>query len=727
MRALACLPTVLSWRAYLLSWRARMRNCAAAPVLPRSFINARKYLNYLSHTSCATSSLPVNMPSLRALARRSSLPVNMPLRAKRVACVVLLVAGLYWLIQVWWFKAFCNFLWSSLWGFLYAAYVAAAILPTVLVHSMQLSHKGNTFAGLVHRVAIVLSLLTWVGMIKGWLGPWAYTAVLGVLVALFCNCIYFADNQIPLFITSRIAPKMNAACELTRQYLQTFVLSTETWLSTSSFQCLTKSTSLTLGVLTDVGRRLHEVEFTIFGKNVYTCVVVVAVSMGYALALVYILLTWSIASMVIFGVPLLMIISIGAVFLEGQIPGANPRFHASTRLAQINSVYFHVKLSLQYHVFGLVLLNALNIFGACALSIAPLTNRLKNMLVTHLALPCEEDAGTERKANVAPREDWRPHCETCYDDCQENEGEYCEHGHFTCGTCLEAHAEYSNPSEEPDPVTLRQTHRPDGKLYCPMHQAQACTAPAFDHKQLAKHLSSRTLERAVQIQLKVCERKALIENDAKWEKVLAKHKTNCRTEEERIAVQDMMKRRYPNARQCPKCGVGPVINENCDNLQTHHAQGGINNSCRGCGWFSKEWNDWVPWNGKLSPGDAKVAARPRRPLTDDLRAMINEGLLTEVQAREMMPREEEAEEEDANDENAGPLHFRESLLLLLFSCILLSVANIFLHLLMKVFYNLLKSLFSQLMLLGCAACAVCALCALYSNLKRRNNRKRRVD
>jgi hypothetical protein len=78
----------------------------------------------------------------------------------------------------------------------------------------------------------------------------------------------------------------------------------------------------------------------------------------------------------------------------------------------------------------------------------------------------------------------------------------------------------------------------------------------------------------------------------------------ARTQQDAEATAEFMRRQYPNAVQCPRCGAGPVIPENCYNLQTHHgenARGGgqISNACPACRFFSRERGDWVTWNGQM--------------------------------------------------------------------------------------------------------------------------------
>ena len=77
----------------------------------------------------------------------------------------------------------------------------------------------------------------------------------------------------------------------------------------------------------------------------------------------------------------------------------------------------------------------------------------------------------------------------------------------------------------------------------------------------------------------------------------------ARAEQGAAATAEFMRRQYPNAVQCPRCHAGPVIPENCYDLQAHHGEetgrGRISNACPSCGFFSRERGDWVSWDGQL--------------------------------------------------------------------------------------------------------------------------------
>ena len=79
----------------------------------------------------------------------------------------------------------------------------------------------------------------------------------------------------------------------------------------------------------------------------------------------------------------------------------------------------------------------------------------------------------------------------------------------------------------------------------------------------------------------------------------------ARAEQGAAATAEFMRRRYPNAVQCPRCRAGPVIPENCYDLQAHHGEssssgrGRISNACPSCRFFSRSRNDWVSWDGQM--------------------------------------------------------------------------------------------------------------------------------
>ena len=84
-----------------------------------------------------------------------------------------------------------------------------------------------------------------------------------------------------------------------------------------------------------------------------------------------------------------------------------------------------------------------------------------------------------------------------------------------------------------------------------------------------------------------------------------KSSSAARAAHDAAATAEFMRRQYPNAVQCPRCHAGPVIPENCYDLQAHHGEtlgrgrGRISNACPSCGFFSRERGDWVRWDGQM--------------------------------------------------------------------------------------------------------------------------------
>lgn len=69
------------------------------------------------------------------------------------------------------------------------------------------------------------------------------------------------------------------------------------------------------------------------------------------------------------------------------------------------------------------------------------------------------------------------------------------------------------------------------------------------------------------------------------------------------AVQEALRKLFPNSYMCGKCGFGPVDHVACTDLRSHHGEkrGGaqICNACPKCAWFSPQVTDWPPWDGRV--------------------------------------------------------------------------------------------------------------------------------
>ncbi len=69
------------------------------------------------------------------------------------------------------------------------------------------------------------------------------------------------------------------------------------------------------------------------------------------------------------------------------------------------------------------------------------------------------------------------------------------------------------------------------------------------------------------------------------------------------ALQSTLRRQFPNAHQCGRCGFGPVDHLACADLSRHHGEqhgnAKISNACPKCQWFSAQIADWPAWDGHV--------------------------------------------------------------------------------------------------------------------------------
>ena len=56
---------------------------------------------------------------------------------------------------------------------------------------------------------------------------------------------------------------------------------------------------------------------------------------------------------------------------------------------------------------------------------------------------------------------------------------------------------------------------------------------------------------------------------------------------------------HNEGRMCRRCRCGPVYNRACNDMHSHNDGG--RNACPHCGWFSRDWTDWLEWDGVYGP------------------------------------------------------------------------------------------------------------------------------
>ena len=195
-------------------------------------------------------------------------------------------------------------------------------------------------------------------------------------------------------------------------------------------------------------------------------------------------------------------------------------------------------------------------------------------------------------------------CVVCYSDVHE--GARCTEGHVVCRACFANSLEpVANDILNGDLnlEALANMGRPHGEAVCPMASmafgpAERCRAGAYTDHEVARWCDADAFQRFNASRRRV----------AQWEAEQAQlERMGADREQGRRLLQEQIRTLYPNARQCPRCHRGPVINENCGDLAVHHNQivgrgARFNNQCPGCGFFSSQWREWEPWNGEF-PGD----------------------------------------------------------------------------------------------------------------------------
>jgi hypothetical protein len=153
----------------------------------------------------------------------------------------------------------------------------------------------------------------------------------------------------------------------------------------------------------------------------------------------------------------------------------------------------------------------------------------------------------------------------------------------------------------------RAQHRAQGgRIKCAA--VLECDAP-YHERALARILSDALFTEYRAAQNAVVEQRLYEQGQQRFQEQLEAlrrqlHNANnvARVEEDEAATAELIRRAWPNALQCPRCRAGPVIPENCFDLQVHdgeRARGGgrISNRCPGCSFFSRERRDWAPWDG----------------------------------------------------------------------------------------------------------------------------------
>lgn len=146
--------------------------------------------------------------------------------------------------------------------------------------------------------------------------------------------------------------------------------------------------------------------------------------------------------------------------------------------------------------------------------------------------------------------------------------------------------------------TMLQQHRErGGRIPCVRHSMgfdPRCSAHYTDHA-LASTLPEDAFVVYRASQDEVVETRIWTEHHERFVREVARVEGEMRMRQEtrardERATAEALRRRFPGARQCPRCGAGPVINLECPDLAS---AGRSANTC-GCGFYSASWHDWRP-------------------------------------------------------------------------------------------------------------------------------------
>ena len=199
-------------------------------------------------------------------------------------------------------------------------------------------------------------------------------------------------------------------------------------------------------------------------------------------------------------------------------------------------------------------------------------------------------------------------CVVCNDSDSRSRMALCSMNcHAMCSGCF---VPYIQEQLRQDDAIIRDRA---AQLQCPsrLPQMGGCQG-VFSEDQLAKNLPKSLYDvHMQQLRMQIRAEEAMQANDL-MNRMAAKVLPGLSQE----MVERQMLVAVPGARQCARCGHGPIEHYKCEDLQTHQGEVSgpgrtmVNNACPICGWFAETVRDWPPWNGKLkySASDAADAA-----------------------------------------------------------------------------------------------------------------------
>jgi serine/threonine protein kinase len=226
-------------------------------------------------------------------------------------------------------------------------------------------------------------------------------------------------------------------------------------------------------------------------------------------------------------------------------------------------------------------------------------------------LQCELEAlRLQAERQQAAHQEAQRECVVCYD--QSPQGVGCEgpSSHFICSDCaprqVQTILQQISPGAYASDQRLECHRAQGGRIKCVLPDCEAFYSETW----LARALPDDVFRQYRAAQDEVVEQRLFVQLQERFQEDLAAARAEfqsssrtAQTAQDEAATEEFMRRQYPNAVQCPTCGAGPVIPENCYDLQAHHGEstrgGRISNACPSCGFFSRERGDWIRWNGRM--------------------------------------------------------------------------------------------------------------------------------
>jgi hypothetical protein len=194
-------------------------------------------------------------------------------------------------------------------------------------------------------------------------------------------------------------------------------------------------------------------------------------------------------------------------------------------------------------------------------------------------------------------------CSICFED--RAQGLECREEHFICVDCAPLEVERILDQIEEEPGALSRHREHGGRIECVEPGCRALYAETL----LARNVPEGVFCRYRGAQDDAVEQRLFDQLQGQFQERLAAARavfegSSARAAQDAAATAEFLRRQFPNAVQCPQCGAGPVIPENCFDLQAHHGErlgrgGRVSNACPSCGFFSRDRGSWARWDGQM--------------------------------------------------------------------------------------------------------------------------------